>query len=129
MPLLEALEELRRRYPHLEGAYAARWKRMADEGPEAMKADHYHKWTKRKDPQMAAAVHGAFKDLRSKTRIPCFGDGPGRMILTHLIEGKKEDELSEADKRATLAIVEDYMRRKAALTQRAPREKLAERRR
>lgn len=105
---------------------------MAQEGPERMKPDHYHKWTKRKDARLQA-FHGAFKDLHSKTRIPCFFDGQGRMILTHLIEGKKEDELGESDKRDTLAIFEEYQRRKAELARNqrkksAPHEKTADRR-
>lgn len=118
VPLIDDIQRVTRQYKHLESAYATRWKRMALHGPEAMKPDHYHKWKREKDPRIAM-IHGAFKDLTSKTRIPAFFDGKGKMILTHLLEGKKENALSGSDKLETLNKFNEYQMRKKQLLQSA----------
>lgn len=112
VPLLNAIDRLRRRYPHLREAYMTRWKRAADHGLEQMKADHYHTWTKKHDKRLAGTLLGAFKDLNSKTRVPVFADGPGVLVLTHLIEGKKEDAIKPKDRKDTLGFYDEYWNRK-----------------
>jgi hypothetical protein len=111
-----ALEELMQK---VQEAYAVRFVRMCSHGAESMKPEHYHKWV----GDLRVREFGAFKDLKSKTRIPSFPDGPGIRILTHVITGKKEDKLKEGDILETIKIYQDYMQRKRDLsaTKRAKR--------
>lgn len=120
VPLLEAFDNFQM-HDHLKGTYAARLQRAAQDGMERLKGDHYHKYTKEMDKALAARIHGVFKDINSKTRIPCFFDGRKRLVLTHLIEGKKEDKLNEKDKLVTINLVDEYHARKAELAQQRSR--------
>lgn len=113
VPVLEALEA---QDSSVQEAYAVRFRRLCAEGPERLRDDQYHKWkSNRAKDRDDIKEFAAFKDNRSKTRIPSFPDGAGVRVLTHLITGKKEDRLDPRGVREAVKIREEYMRRKAAL--------------
>ena len=115
-----ALDELERMPSNVQQAYGLRFRKLCEHGPESLREDQYHKWTKRMHPDPAIKEFGAFKDIRSKTRIPSFPDGDGIRILTHMIQGKKEDKLSNKAALETLRIRDEYLKRRSRFLQAGP---------
>lgn len=115
--VLDDLNAYERQFPGVTESYQTRFKRMAGEGVARMSGHHFHRW---KHYMVASGVatpsfFGAFKDLRSQTRIPVFTDGPKRMVLTHLLTGKKEDDLTQSQLREGIRVIEAYRAKKAGI--------------
>ena len=107
-PAVDGLEALD---PQAQARYFARFREMGMNGQ--LRGKYYHPW-KGKAKGMAA-----FKDNQSQTRIPSFPDGAGNLILTHVIEGKKEDKIPEADENEALRYRAEYLERKARMMPKA----------
>ena len=89
--------------------YGVKFKQMGDYGQ--LDGKLYHPWNHEKRTKGMSA----FKDNASQTRIPTFADGQGNLILTHLITGKKEDQIKPKDINEALRIRAEYQARKASL--------------
>ena len=107
VPALEGLEALDRK---AQTRYATRFREMATAGQ--LRGQYHHPW-KGKDTKGMSA----FKDNQSQTRIPAFADGAGDLILTHVITGKKENEIPNSEVSQALRCRDDYLERKAELMQ------------
>jgi len=116
--VLDAFERVRRQHKTIQAAYTIRWQKMAEQGPASLKHHEYDRWTGEDRTRHLSA----FKHIASKTRVPCFYDGVGVLIVTHLIEGKKEDKLDQRHVLQTLGYCDDYFRRKAEITQQRMRQ-------
>ena len=118
VPLKEIVDHVGQK-DSVQQAYTVRFMRICSEGAERMREDHYHKWIKQKDPRVREFA--AFKDLRSKTRIPSFPDGSGVRILTHMIHNKKENKIDSKEINKAFRVYEDYLERKARILLQAQR--------
>ena len=87
---LDALDHVAR------SRYAVRFCQLCQDG--TLRGQFLHPWDSKKSKKSKNAKDlQCFKDIGSKTRIPCFPSGdPGVLVLTHGFR-KKEDKLDEAE--------------------------------
>ena len=92
--------------------YALRFNKMCIDGQ--LRGQDWHKWDGKKNK--GAEKLGAFKDIASKTRIPCFPEGdPGVLVLTHGFGGKKENDIDPQEVNKAIKIREEYYHRKTRI--------------
>jgi len=76
-----------------------------------LRGEFFHMWDDHRDPN--AKGLGAFKDNASQSRIPCFFDGAGVVVLTHGFDGKNENNIDPREIAEAARIKREYEQRKA----------------
>lgn len=107
VPVVEWLD---RQDPGTRARYALKFKRLCEQGLTKMRGDDFHKLDEKRTKGSGGLSE--FKDIASKTRILCFFDGEGIVLLAHPFGGKKEDKTPEREILAGIRARDDYFRRK-----------------